>query len=148
MLGGIHNYKIKSADGNKESSKTLDREVWGVAANNKIFINSTIYSGVRGYNEILGIGYYTYFIGEPARTEKKQRETGIIKPTERVVPVCCNVGYVLLKNGTVKFLSTDYLEELLSDNELLLKKLKDAKLTNDNVYDMFDLLKEYNSTKH
>ena len=68
MAGGITNHRIKKA---KPSTtlKYLTKEAWGVFVNDSVFINSYPYSKLIGYNKILGIGYYCYFIGEPARLQ-------------------------------------------------------------------------------
>jgi hypothetical protein len=145
MTGGISNYKLT-----KLSQNDYDRvvkEIWGVKIEDSVYINSYPYSKIKGYNTLLEIGYYTFFIGEPARTEKEQRELGIIKPTEKKIGVCCNVGYVLLQDGTIKLLRPELLSELCKDNKELSKEIEAADLKLNDVYKMFDFLKRYNSTK-
>ena len=56
-------------------------------------------------------------------------------------------SYVLLPDGTITWLSPDYLKELISDNGSLVEELESKKLTPDRVYEMFENIDKYNRTK-
>lgn len=146
MTGGITNYKLENIQPKSDKEK-LEKEVWAVTANDTVYINSYPYSKVKGYNKIIEKGYYTYFIGEPARTEKEQRDLGIIKPNESQIAVCCQVGYVISPDGTIKLLRPELLSELCKDNEEVSKEIAAAKLKLEDVHQMFACLKKYNATK-
>lgn len=146
MTGGIPNYRLKKIKPESDIDK-VEEDIWGVKVGDSIYINSYPYSQIIGYNTLLEIGYYTYFIGEPARTEKEQRDLGIIKPTEKKIGVCCNVGYVLFPDGVIKMLRPELLSELCKDNTELSKEIEAADLKLEDVYKMFEFLKRYNSTK-
>ncbi len=146
MTGGIANYKLENIQP-KNDKKKLEKEVWAVVIHDTVYINSYPYSKVKGYNLIIEKGYYTYFIGEPARTEKEQRDLGIIKPTQSLIGVCCQAGYVISPDGTIKLLRPELLSELCKDNEDISKEITAAKLKLGDVYKMFDFLKKYNATK-
>lgn len=146
MTGGITNHMIKKV---KPSTETdiLIKNVWGVLVGDSVYINSYPYSRILGYNKIIGIGYYSYFIGEPARSQDEQIKVGIIKEGEPQKGVCCKTGYVLLPDGSVKWLNPDLLKTLVADNSELTKELGKMTLTPDNVYEMFAILEKYNQTK-
>jgi len=146
MTGGITNHMIKKANPST-TLEYLTKEAWGVFVDDSVFINSYPYSKLIGYNKILGVGYYCYFIGEPARFKEEQLNLGIIKQGEPQKGVCCNTCYVILTDGTVKWLNPDYLKELISDNSDLVAELESKKLTPDSVYEMFEILDKYNETK-
>jgi hypothetical protein len=146
MTGGISNYRLKKIKPVNEVGK-VEEEIWGVIVGDSVYINAYPFSKVKGYNLIIEKGYYTYFIGEPARTEKEQRELGIIKPTEKQIMVCCQAGYVILPDGTTKLLRPELLLDLCKDNDDLAKEIKAANFKLEDVYKMFDILKKYNLTK-
>ena len=147
MMGGIRNYRLKKIKPEASKDKVL-KWAWGVILDDTIYINSYPYSKIIGFNEILEKGYYSYFIGDPARGEKEQRALGIIKETDKwETRVWGMMGYVILTDGTIKMLRPELLTELCKDNAELLKEIKEAKLTIENVELMFKYLKRYNSTK-
>jgi hypothetical protein len=146
MIGGIYNFKIRKVNPETDTYK-IEYEIWGVRVNGVDYINSYPYSKTKGYNKIEGKGYYSYFIGEPARTEKEQRELGIIKPNEKQIGVCCNTGYVILPTGKIMNLRPDLLLELCQDNEDIIIEIKKSALKIEDVYKMFEILKKYNLTK-
>lgn len=146
MTGGITNHRIKKANPST-TLEYLTKEAWGVFVDDSVFINSYPYSKLIGYNKILGVGYYCYFIGEPARLKEEQLKLGIIKEGEPQKGVCCKTSYVILTDGTVKWLNPDYLKELISDNRDLVAELESKKLTPDSVYEMFEIIDKYNVTK-
>jgi len=146
MTGGIANYKLKKIIPASQT-ENVEKIIWGVRAGDSIYINSYPIIKKKGYNVILERGYYCYFIGEPAWYEKEQRELGIIKPDEKQVPVCCQVGYVILPDGVIKFLKPELLLDLCKDNEEIANEIKIANLKLGDVYKMFDFLKKYNLTK-
>lgn len=146
MKGGIANYRLEDIEPKSDKEK-LEKEVWGVLIHDSTYINSYPYSKVKGYNLILEKGYYTYFIGEPARTKQEQEDLGIIKSGGKLIAVCCQVGYIILPEGTVKLLRPKLLLELCKDNEVLSKEIMTAKLKFEDVNEMFDFLKKYNATK-
>ena len=146
MTGGISNYRLKKIKPVSEVGK-VEEVIWGVSVGDTVYINAYPYSKVKGYNLIIEKGYYTYFIGEPARTEKEQRELGIIKPTEKQIMVCCQAGYVILLDGTIKLLRPELLLDLCKDNDDLTKEIQAANFKLEDVYKMFDILKKYNLTK-
>jgi hypothetical protein len=146
MMGGISNYRLKKIKPEIDIDK-VEKEIWGILVGDTVYINSYPYSKIKGYNQIIEKGFYTYFIGEPARFEKEQRELGIIKPTEKQIAVCCNAGYVILPDGKIKLLRPELMLELCGDNEDLIKEIKAANLKLGDVYKMFDYLKKYNATK-
>jgi len=146
MMGGISNYRLKKIKPDSEVEK-VEYVIWGVVVDDSVYINAFPFSKVYGYNLIIEKGYYTYFIGEPAKTEKEQRNLGIIKPTEKQIMVCCQAGYVILPDGTIKLLRPELLLDLCKDNEELTKEIKAANLKLEDVYKMFDFLKKYNMTK-
>lgn len=115
--------------------------------NDSVFINSYPYSKLIGYNKILGIGYYCYFIGEPARLKEEQLKLGIIKEGEPQKGVCCKTSYVILPDGDVKWLNPVCLKELISDNSELTAELESKNMTPDSVYKMFEIIDKYNETK-
>jgi len=146
MTGGISNYRLKKIKPVNEVKK-VEEEIWGVLVGDSVYINAYPYSKIQGYNLIIEKGYYTYFIGEPARAEKEQRELGIIKPTEKQIMVCCQTGYVILPDGTIKLLRPELLSDLCKDNEDLAEEIEAANFKLEDVYKMFDILHKYNSTK-
>lgn len=146
MTGGIENYRLENIEP-KEDKDKAEKEVWGVRIHDTTYINSYPYSKIKGYNQIIEKGYYTYFIGEPARTKKEQENLGIIEPGEKQIGVCCQAGYVILPEGTIKLLRPELLLELCKNNEELSKEITAVKLTLKDVYKMFDFLKKYNATK-
>ena len=146
MTGGIANYRLKKIMPASQS-ENVEKIIWGVRVGDSIYINSYPFTQRKGYNVILEKGYYSYFIGEPAWLEKEQRELGIIKPDEKQVQVCCQVGYVILPDGVVKFLKPELLLDLCKDNEDIAKEIRSANLELKDVYKMFDFLKKYNLTK-
>ena len=146
MKGGIANYRVKKIKPVNEVEK-VEEVIWGVAVCDTVYINAYPYSKVKGYNLIIEKGYYTYFIGEPARTEKEQRELGIIKPTEEQIMVCCQAGHVILPDGTIKLLRHELLLDLCKDNDEFTKEIKAANFKLEDFYKMFDILKKYNLTK-
>lgn len=146
MMGGISNYRLKKIKPTSAVEK-VENEIWGVKVDNTVYINSYPYSKIKGYNQIIEIGYYTYFIGEPARTEKEQKELGIIKPNESQIAVCCKTGYVILPDGSIKQLRPELLIELCADNKQILKEIDKTFINIEDVYEMFDFLKKYNAGK-
>jgi len=146
MTGGISNHRVKSVKPKTETQK-LEREVWGIRVNGVDYINSYPYSKIIGYNKIEGKGYYSYFIGEPARAEQEQRELGIIGPNDRQIGVCCKTGYVILPTGKVLNLKPELLLELCADNESIINEVKALNLKIENVFEMFEILKKYNLSK-
>jgi len=146
MTGGIANYRLKKIKP-KSETESVEKRIWGVRVGDSIYINSYPFSKRIGYNVILEKGYYTYFIGEPAWTEKEQRELGIIEPTEKQVQVWGQVGYVILPTGSVKLLKPQFLLELCKDNAGIAKEIRHANLKLENVNEMFDFLKKYNASK-
>jgi hypothetical protein len=146
MTGGISNYRLKKIKPVNETRK-VEEEIWGISVGDTVYINAYPFSKVKGYDVIIEKGYYTYFIGEPARTENEQRELGIIKPTEKQILVCCQAGYVILPDGVIKLLRPELLLDLCKDNDDLTKEIKAANLNLEDVYKMFEILKKYNLTK-
>ena len=146
MTGGIANYRIKKVKPQIETEK-IEKEVWGIRIDGIDYINSYPYSKIIGYNKIGGKGYYSYFIGEPARTEKEQRELGIIGQNDRQIGVCCQTGYVILPTGKVLNLKPELLLELCSDNEDIVNEIKTINPKIEDVYKMFEILKKYNLSK-
>ncbi|MBX3164463.1 MAG: hypothetical protein KF900_08280 [Bacteroidetes bacterium] len=146
MMGGIVNYKVENIEPKSDKEK-LKKEVWGIIVRDTVYINSYPYSKLKGYNRIIEKGYYSYFIGEPARKQKEQRSLGIIKPNEGQIPVCCQTGYVILPDGTIKQLRPELLSELCKDNEGISNEIGWAKLKIEDVDKMFDFLKRYNEMK-
>ncbi len=146
MTGGITNYIIKKVKPSTETDN-LTKNVWGVLVGDSIYINSYPYSKILGYNKIIGIGFYSYFIGEPARYKEEQLKVGIIKEGESQKEVCCRTSYIILPDGSVKWLNPELLKSLISDNPELVKEIELRNLTPDNVYEMFDILNKYNQTK-
>lgn len=146
MTGGITNYRIKKV---KPSSETenLTKNVWGILFHDSVFVNSYPYSKLLGFNKVLGIGYYSYFIGEPARLKEEQINLGIIKEGEPQRGVCCNTSYVILQDGSIKWLTPELLKDLISDNSSLKKELESKNLKQENVHEMFNILFRYNMTK-
>jgi hypothetical protein len=112
-----------------------------------VYINSYPYSEIIGYNELLGKGFYGYFVGEPARNAMKQLELGIIEPGEPQKVVCCKTGFVILPSGEVNWLTPALLQKLISDNEMLAEKLKKDDLKQENTFEMFEYLRQYNENK-
>jgi hypothetical protein len=146
MVGGIANYKFKKINPVTDTEK-IEYDIWGVQVDGVDYINSYPYSKIKGYNKIEGKGYYSYFIGEPARTEKEQRELEIIKPNEKQISVCCQTGYVILPSGKVLNLKPELLLELCEDNEDIINEIKALKLRIEDVYKMFEILRKYNLSK-
>jgi hypothetical protein len=146
MTGGISNYRLKKIKPINEVGK-VEELIWGITVGETVYINAYPFSKVKGYNLIIEKGYYAYFIGEPARTEKEQRELGIIKSTEKQIMVCCQAGYVIFPDGTIKLLRPELLLDICKDNDELTKEIKAANLKLEDVYEMFDILKKYNFTK-
>ena len=145
--GGITNYVFKKVKP-KELRPQIEQELWGVEFNEEVYINAYPYSKMKGYNKFEEIGFYSYFLGEPARTLDKQRSLGIVGPNEPLMGVCCKAGYVMKQDGTVKLLSPTICRELISDNPELLTEFDSANLKIENVPEMFALLKRYNATKN
>lgn len=146
MTGGITNHVIKKVKPATET-ENLTKKIWGVLVGDTIYINSYHYSKILGFNKIIGTGFYSYFIGEPARFKEEQLSVGIIKDGELQKGVCCKTSYVILPDGSIKWLNPELLKNLISDNPLLIKDLELKRLTPDNVYEMFDILSKYNLIK-
>jgi len=146
MTGGITNYVFKKVKP-KELIPQIEQELWGVECNGEFYINAYPYSKMKGYNKIEEMGFYSYFIGEPARTLNEQRSLGIVGPNDPLMGVCCKAGYVMKQDGTVKLLSPKMCRELISDNPELLTEFDKANLKMENVLEMFAFLKRYNEAK-
>jgi len=146
MKGGIQNYRLKKITPSANIEK-VEKEVWGILVEDTVYINSYPYSKLKGFNKILGKGFYSYFIGEPARSKDEQIKLGIIKPTGQQIGVCCQTGYVVVPDGTVKHLRPELLLELCKDNETVDSEIKAANLKIEEVDKMFGFLNKYNSTK-
>jgi hypothetical protein len=146
MTGGITNYRIKKVKPSTETDN-LTKNVWGVLVEDSVYINSYPYSKILGYNKILEIGFYSFFIGEPARFKKEQISVGIIKEGDPQKGVCCKTSYVIFPDGSIKWLNPDLLKNLIYDNSELISELESKHLTPDNVFEMFDILHKFNQTK-
>lgn len=146
MTGGIANYRLKKVKPESDITK-VENEIWGVLVGDSVYINAYPFSKVKGYNLLIERGYYSYFIGEPARRENEQRALGIIKPNERQIMVCCQTGYVILPNGIVLHLRPELLLDLCNDNQELTKEIQAANLRVEDVNEMFAFLKRYNALK-
>jgi hypothetical protein len=146
MTGGITNHRIKKVKPSTETDN-LTKNVWGVLIEDSIYINSYPFSKILGYNKILEIGFYSFFIGEPARFKEEQISVGIIKEGEPQKGVCCKTSYVIIPDGSIKWLNPELLKTLISDDPEMISELESKKLTPDNVYEMFDILHKYNQTK-
>ena len=146
MTGGIANYRIRRVNPQTETGK-IEKEVWGIRVDGVDYINSYPYSKIIGYNKIEGKGYYSYFIGEPARFEKEQRELGIIGANESQIAVCCQTGYVILPTGKVLHLNPVLLLDLCKDNEDIVTEITKSNLRTEDVHKMFEILRAYNLTK-
>jgi hypothetical protein len=146
MIGGIINHRLKKIVP-KTKSEYLTKEVWGVLVNDTAYINSYPYSQIIGYNKIIESGYYSYFIGEPARIKEKQLSLGIINSKDSQKAVCCKTSYVILPNGEVKWLTPELLNQLIKDNKELLMELKNDKIAQEDAYKMFDYLNRFNKMK-
>ena len=146
MTGGITNHMIKKVKPTTELDN-LTKNIWGVLDSDSIYINSFPYSKILGFNKIIGTGFYSYFIGEPARSKEEQIKLGIIKEGEPQKAVCCKTSYVILPAGTIKWLNPELLKTLISDNIESTKELESTDLTPDSVYEMFDILNKYNVSK-
>lgn len=146
MTGGITNYRLKKISP-KTKYEDLTKKTWGVLVNDSIYINSYPYSKIVGFNKIIENGYYSYFIGEPARLKDEQISLGMINSDEPQKLVCCKTSYVILPNGTVKWLSPELLATLIKDNKTLKSELKVDNIQQEDAYRMFDYLKRYNATK-
>jgi len=146
MTGGIANYRIKKVIPSTDTEK-IEYTIWGVRVNGIDYINSYPYSKIDGYNKIEGKGYYSYFIGEPARTKTEQVELGIIKIDEKRIDVCCQTGYVILPTGKIMHLKPALLLELCQDDENIVNEIKESKLKIEDVLKMFEILRKYNLTK-
>ena len=143
MTGGITNYRLKKIKPESYVIKVKE-EIWGVYVGDSIYINSYPYSKRKGYNKLLEIGYYSYFIGEPAGGELEQRKLGFIEPNEKPVRVCCKVGYVLFEDGQIKLLTPTLLLDLTADKEEMNEKVKAENFKRENVPEMFEILSKYN----
>ncbi len=145
MTGGITNYRLKKI---KPETKTeeMTKVVWGIVDDDTVYINSYPYSKLIGYNKIIEKGYYSYFIGEPARFKEEQIKLGIINEGEKQIGVCCKSGYVILPNGQIKILKPEIMETLLKKNKALLDDFISKNLKQENVYEMFDFLHRFNQT--
>ena len=143
MIGGIANYRLKKIVPTSEV-ENLTKYVWGIQFSDSAFINSNPFSKIFGYNKIIEKGYYSYFIGEPARLKEEQIKVGIIKDGDQQKAVCCQTGYVILPDGTIKWLNPDLLKELIKDNAELSKDVENRNLKIEDVYQMFEILHQYN----
>lgn len=145
MTGGITNYRLKKI---KPETKTeeMTKVVWGIIVEDTVYINSYPYSKLIGYNKLIEKGYYSYFIGEPARFKEEQIKLGIINEGDKQIGVCCKSGYVILPDGQIKILKPEIMEALLKENKSLLDKFISKNLKQENVYEMFDFLHRFNQT--
>lgn len=146
MMGGIDNFRLKNRDANNKLG-LIKNEMWGVYVDNSAYINRYLYSRISGFNEIIENGYYSYFIGEPARFNKSQISLGIIKPNEPQKAVCCKTSYVILPNGDVKWLTPNLLKELVNDNIELAEELRSDHIPQEDASAMFSYLRRYNKMK-
>jgi hypothetical protein len=146
MMGGIANYRLKKIEVDDNLEK-VNNEIWGIFVDSSSYINSFPYSQISGFNKIIENGYYSYFIGEPARFKDKQITLGIIGPDEPQRAVCCKTSYVILPNGDVKWLTLNLLSELINDNKKLAEELKNDYVLQEDAYIMFDYLSRYNKMK-
>jgi len=146
MTGGITNYRLKKI---KPETKTeqMTKVVWGIIVEDTVYVNSYPYSKLIGYNKIIEKGYYSYFIGEPARFKEEQIELGIINKGDEQIGVCCKSGYVILPDGQIKILKPEIMKTLLKENNLLLDEFISKNFKQENVYEMFDFLHRFNQTK-
>lgn len=146
MAGGVTNYRIKKVLPSSQKERMI-KEVWGVLINDTVYINSYPYANMFGYDKIIEKGYYTFFIAQPSYSKKKQIELGIINEDEKVKQVCCTTGYVIMPDGTVKWLNPELLKTLIADNKKLMYELELKDLNQENVYEMFDIIRRYNKSK-
>lgn len=146
MTGGITNYRLKKIKPETKKDE-MTKVVWGIVVKDTVYINSYPYSKLIGYNKIIEKGYYSYFIGEPARFEEEQINLGIINEGEKQIGVCCKSGYVILLDGQIKILKPKIMEDLLSENKSLLNEYVSKNLKQEDVYEMFDFLHRFNQTK-
>jgi hypothetical protein len=147
MTGGITNHSIKKVNPSTKTEE-LTKIVWGITVADSIYINSYPYSKILGYNKILGVGFYSYFIGEPARSKEQQIKIGIIEEGEPHKEVCCKTSYVILPDGSVKWLNLELLKTLIADDSELSKELETTSLTSENVFEMFAFLNKYNQGRN
>jgi hypothetical protein len=145
MTGGITNYRLKKI---KPETKTeeMTKVVWGIVVKDTVYINSYLYSKLIGYNKIIEKGYYSYFIGEPARFLEEQIKLGIINEGDKQISVCCKSGYVILPDGQIKILKPEIMETLLKENKSLIDEFISKNLKQENVYEMFEFLHRFNQT--
>jgi hypothetical protein len=146
MVGGITNWKVKKVKPSADADK-VEKEIWGITINDTSYINSYPYSKVKGYNRIIEKGYYSYFIGEPARMKEEKIKLGMIAQNEVEIVNWRQVGYVILPDGTVRFLRPELLSELCSDNAALKDEVDAANFRPDSFFLMFEILKKYNQEK-
>lgn len=146
MTGGITNFRLKKIKPETQVEQ-MNKEVWGILVDDSAYINSYPYSKIVGYNKIIEKGYYTYFIGEPARFKEEQLKLEIINEGEDQISVCCKSGFVVLPDGQIKILKPETMMRLLQDNETLMKEFMSKNLKQEDVYEMFELLKKYNLNK-
>lgn len=113
------------------------------------YINSLSYCNIGGFNEILGKGYYTFFLGESALNEQYQRKLRMIEPNEKPIFLAmgAKTAFVILPDGRVSHLNLRVIMELCADNEELLLKIKQSDLKSNDVDKMFDILTIYNQSK-
>ncbi len=146
MMGGITNYRLKKVKPESYIEK-VEVDIWGVFVGDSIYINSYPYSKRKGYNKLIEIGYYSYFVGEPAGGEFEQRKLGFIGLEEKPVQVCCKVGYVLFEDGQIKLLTPDLLLKIVADNDKIFEIVKSANFKRENVPEMFKIISKYNMLK-
>jgi hypothetical protein len=142
MMRGIKNYLFKDVD-QKNLKKQLQTEIWGVRQDGKVYINAYPLAKFKGYNEIIGIGHYSYFIGLPPTSldKKNQQKLGFIEPGKPAIYISATaVGYVLLEDGTIKFLNRELLGTLVEGNAELEEKVKLLDNKNGNLQNMFEIL--------
>ncbi|MEO9965473.1 MAG: DUF6563 family protein [Reichenbachiella sp.] len=146
MMGGVTNHRLKKIKPSTDSDK-LNKFAWGVKNGDSLYINSYPYSKILGFNKIRERGYYSYFMGEPARTKQEQLNLGMIKEGDPRMSVCCWTGFVILNTGEVKHLRPKLVGELIQDNDELYSEFKSQILQIENVHEMFEYLSRYNKTK-
>ena len=123
MNGGITNHKLQKLKPLSFNDK-VQKEIWGLIINDTVYVNSYPYSEIKGFNQLIGNGYYSYFVGETAIKPILQKQLRYVNPDPKKINFGPASPFVILPSGKIQFLSFELLKELIRDNVELSKELE------------------------
>lgn len=149
LMGGISNYTFKDVYP-KELKNKLTKEYFAVSHDGKVYINQFPFTKFKYYNELIGIGRVSYFVGLPPGPMDKQNQInlGFIKAGQGPIYITHSVGYVLLHDGTIKYLGPKLLSELVIGHKDLEAEVAINKYSSKDYIEMFKVIDKLNEIEN